>query len=159
MTMKLVQYWRQFNAPRVDYAREAIALFTRFSQRHGLSYAVKEEAVLDQAGVDVWWEFPVQNKLCWPITLMLQNFDELSFGVPGFWSYLFPFSSVADKFESYIDAWVAGEARIVRRPGRWRITSISDLEIFSGGKWTRVYSGGGDAWPHQNIMTIRNVRT
>lgn len=155
--MKLLQRWRQFNAPRPNYARDAISLFTRFSQRHELTYHVKEEPVLDEAGVDVWWEFPVQSNLQWPVTLMLQNFDELSFGVPGFWSYFFPFPSVVNKFETYIDAWVVGKARIVRRPGRWRIISSSDLEFFSEGKWTRVYSGCGDPWPHQNNIMIQNV--
>jgi hypothetical protein len=155
--MKLLQRWRQFNAPRPNYARDSISLFTRFSQRHGLTYNIKEEPVLDKTGVDVWWEFPVQKQLEWPVTLMLQNLDELNFGVPGFWSYFFPFPSVVGKFETYIDAWVVGKARIVRRPGRWEFTSSSDLEVLSGQEWTRVYSGGGDRWPHQDIMIIKNV--
>jgi len=148
--MKLLERWRQFTRPRADYSADAIALFTRFSQRHGLAY------VPSDVPVEVMWEFPVQKKLVWPITLGLQNADELNFGVPGFWSYFFPFPSIAAKFESYIDAWVLGEARIVRHPGRFRITSSTDLEMLTDGKWTKVYGGYGDPWDHPTLM-IRNL--
>ncbi|WP_213291124.1 hypothetical protein [Bradyrhizobium sp. sGM-13] len=86
-----------------------------------------------------------------------QNLDELTFGVPGFWSHFFPFPSAEEKFESYIDAWVHGHARIVRRPGRFRITSSSNLEILAGGAWEKVYGGYSDLWPHQSII-IQNTR-
>lgn len=147
--MTPIPFWRKSGALRPNYRSEAKSLFTRFSQRHELSYSVKEDEI------DVWWEFPVQDKLSWPVTLMLQNADELSFGVPGFWSYFFPFPSIAEKFQAYIDDWVCGRARMVRHPGLIRLTARTDLEVLADGNWTRVYRSHGDAWPHSTNM-IRN---
>lgn len=70
---------------RTDYTTQAKALFGRFAERHGLSYAISPDAP-----VEVLWTFPEQPKLSMPITLGLQNLDELNFGVSDFWSYFFP---------------------------------------------------------------------
>jgi hypothetical protein len=131
------------------YIDGAIALFTRFSDRHGLAFNAEPDAP-----IEVLWKFPVQEKLVWPITLGLQNLDELNFGLPGFWSYFFPFASVAEKFEAYIDAWVLGRARVVRHR-RW-FSSSSELEVLTDGKWARVYRAYGERWPHHTTI-IRNV--
>ena len=88
---------------RRDYTAEAEALFGRFAERHGLSYDVETGVPME-----VCWTFPVQPKLSMPLTLGLQNCDELNFGVSDFWSYFFPFQNVADEFERILDAWVAG---------------------------------------------------
>jgi hypothetical protein len=148
--MKLLQPWFRRRA-RPDCTADAISLFTRISRRHGLTH------VTSDAPVEVMWEFPVQEKLVWPITLSLQNFDELNFGVPGFWSYFFPFSSVAEEFERYIDAWVLNQARVVRNRSRVFRISSSVLEILSDGKWRPVYRANGNAWPHPK-MIIQNSR-
>jgi hypothetical protein len=86
----------------VRYADEATALFDRFAQRHELDHLEVD------APADVLWEFPIQKGLGLPLTLCLQNWDELNFGVPGFWSYFFPFPNVAEEFESHLDAWFQG---------------------------------------------------
>ncbi|MDP2046859.1 MAG: Sua5/YciO/YrdC/YwlC family protein [Deltaproteobacteria bacterium] len=38
-----------------------------------------------------------------PLTLGLQNSDELNFGVADFWSYFFPFDDVAREFGDHLD--------------------------------------------------------
>ncbi len=60
--------WRQIRRPRRDYTADAVSLFTRFSQRHGLNYKP-----LDDPTVEVMWEFPAQEKLVWPVTLGLRT--------------------------------------------------------------------------------------
>jgi hypothetical protein len=144
--MKLSRFWRRSSSPRPDYVEDASALFERFATRHGLYYEALD------APVEIMWVFPIQEKLSWPLTLGLQNNDELNFGVPGFWSYFFPFPKVAKDFESYLDLWVTGQARIVRHPGWFRITSVSSLEILTAGQWNNVYGGAGDDWPHAALM-------
>ena len=120
-----------------DYTMEAEALFLRFAERHGLQYAVEPEAP-----IEVLWEFPAQMKLSLPLTLGLQNGDELNFGVSGFWSYFFPYPTVAEHFESILDAWVEGRARI-GVTGRWsRI-----LQVQKGDTWETVYWANGCIWP------------
>ena len=79
--------------------------------------------------------FRTQAGLTLPITLGLQNGDELNFGVADFWSYFFPFPDVATQFEEIIDAWVAGTARIAVFGQRGRV-----LEVCEGGQWRSVYS-------------------
>ena len=68
-----------------DFTGQAEALFTRFAERHGLTYDSDHSAP-----VEVLWSFPTQDALILPITLCLQNGDELNFGVADFWCYLFP---------------------------------------------------------------------
>lgn len=80
----------------------------------------------------------MQPGLSTPITLGLQNLDELNFGVGEFWSYFFPFGEVAAEFEHILDAWVAGSARVAvtgRHSGR--------LQLLEGSKWKTVYSANG----------------
>jgi hypothetical protein len=115
---------------RKDYTTEAVELFARFADNHRLAYAVLD------APVEVLWEFPVQDGLTLPVTLGLQNNDELNFGVPGFWSYFFPYPSVHTAFAETLDAWVVGRARIHNR-GYWRGRV---LEILTASGWTRIYT-------------------
>lgn len=111
-----------------DFTNEAETMFRDFANRHGLLYEI------ETAPMEVCWTFPKQPKLSLPITLGLQNADELNFGVSDFWSYFFPFEEVADKFERILDAWVQGEARvaIVGRKGRI-------LQVRDGRRWKSVY--------------------
>lgn len=122
---------------RTDYTTQAVVLFERFAARHDLSYEVTPEV-----NVEVLWTFPAQSKLSMPITLALQNYDELNFGVFDFWSYFFPFEAVAERFERAIDAWVNGEARIAvgRFGGR-------KLQVRKGEKWETVYYASGCLLP------------
>ena len=86
------------------------------------------------------------------MTLGLQNNDELNFGVPGFWSYLFPFSNVAVKFEGMLDAWVEGRARMARRG------LTSRFQVPAGdGSWSTLYTARGHLeWNHPAAI-IQNV--
>jgi len=65
---------------RRDYTAEAEALFQRFAERHKLAYEVDTGVPME-----VCWTFPEQAKLSLPITLGLQNYDELNFGASDFW--------------------------------------------------------------------------
>ena len=122
-----------------DYTKEADALFKRFANRHELQYSVTPDAP-----IEVMWEFPEQPKLSLPIILGLQNLDELNFGVSDFWSYFFPFPDVAEHFESILDAWVKGEARMGTTGRHSRILQVRKDEL-----WETVYSAGGCLYPFQ----------
>lgn len=113
----------------IDYSEEAIALFTRFAEKHRFAYRVEPDAP-----IEVLWEFPAQDGLSLPITLGLQNGDELNFGVSGFWSYFFPFEGVASHFEYVLDAWVKGDARVVHVALGGRA-----LQLLYAGEWKTVY--------------------
>jgi hypothetical protein len=122
---------------RRDYSTEAEALFRRFADRHALSYDVETGVPME-----VCWTFPEQPKLSLPLTLGLQNCDELNFGVSDFWSYFFPFEDVADKFEGILDAWVDGNARVAIMRGRGRL-----LQVREGDDWNAVYGANGCLFP------------
>jgi len=132
-----------------DYTPEAEAMFRRFAERHGLTYEV--EATI----MEVCWKFPQQPKLSLPITLGLQNSDEINFGVSDFWSYFFPFEKVADRFEAIIDAWVRGDARIAVVGPVARI-----LQVRQGWRWKSVYHANRflPFW-RPAFRTIRNEPT
>lgn len=112
-----------------DCTEEALALFTRFAERHGLYYEVEHGAP-----VEVVWNFPAQNGVALPFVLALQNGDELNFGVSDFWSSFFPFEKAADQFENALDAWIVGEARIAVT-GPWGRV----LQVWDNGRWRSVY--------------------
>lgn len=120
-----------------DYTAEAEALFLRFAERHGLAYQVETGVPME-----VCWTFPMQDKLSLPITLGLQNSDELNFGVSDFWSYFFPFESVAERFERILDAWVAGDARVAIMRGSGRL-----LQVREGDDWKAAYGANGCIFP------------
>jgi len=115
------------------YTFEAEALFKRFAEKHALTYEVETDIPME-----VCWKFPVQPKLSLPLTLGLQNADELNFGVWDFWSYFFPFERVEEEFERILDAWIAGEARVAVLRGRGRL-----LQLREGEKWETVYWADG----------------
>lgn len=120
-----------------DYTEEAERLFQRFAVNHGFSYEIETDVP-----IEVCWTFPAQDGLHLPITLGLQNSDELNFGVSDFWSYFFPFEDVAEEFERVINAWVAGDARIAVTGFRSRL-----LQVRMGGKWKTVYGANGCLFP------------
>jgi len=122
---------------RKDFTTEAEALFDRFARKHELAYKVEPDVPME-----VCWTFQRQAKLSMPVTLGLQNNDELNFGVSDFWSYFFPFPDVAKQFEEILNAWVTGEARIAVEQGRGR-----KLQLREGGKWTTVYGANGCLLP------------
>ncbi|WP_294123393.1 hypothetical protein [Sphingomonas sp.] len=119
-----------------DYTAEAEALFKRFAERHGLHYEVED------APMEACWTFPQQPKLSMPVTLGLQNGDELNFGVSDFWSYFFPFENVAERFEHAIDAWVTGDARIAVTGRHSRL-----LQVREGNRWRSIYGANGCLFP------------
>ncbi len=112
-----------------DYSKEAAALFARFAERHRLVCSVEPDAP-----IEVLWEFPAQPGLSYSVTLGLQNGDELNFGVADFWSNFFPFQKSASTFEQALDAWVVGDARIVRVALGGRA-----LQLLDNGRWKTVY--------------------
>ena len=112
-----------------DYTDDAVELFTRFVVRHGFTYEIEIEAP-----VEALWTVPAQRGLSLPLTLGLQNCDELNFGVEKFWSYFFPIDEVAERFEGILDNWVRGDARIGVTGRRGRI-----LQIRNEGEWATVY--------------------
>ena len=120
-----------------DYTTEAEAIFARFAARHGLKHEVETGVPME-----VCWIFPEQSKLSMPITLGLQNCDELNFGVSDFWSYFFPFEYVAEKFERILEAWVVGDARIAITGFRSRLLQVRD-----GNRWRTVYGASGCLFP------------
>lgn len=122
---------------RRDYTAEAEALFQRFADKHGLSYEVETGVPME-----VCWTFPKQPKLSQPLTLGLQNRDELNFGVSDFWSYFFPFEAVADKFERILDAWVAGDARVAVTAFRSRLLQVREVA-----GWKTIYGANGCLFP------------
>lgn len=131
---------------RNDYSVEAEQLFLHFAQ----AYELEHRPI--KAPVEMLWEFPIQSRLHIPITVGLQNGDELNFGIPGFWSYFFPFSSVCTQFESLLHAWIAGTARIVNR-GKLKARR---LEVLEYGNWKNIYSAWpGGTWPYSSSI-VRN---
>lgn len=121
----------RFRRPQPDFTDEAEELFTRFAQRHQLSYEVTD------APVEIMWEFPVQAGLSLPIILALQNGDELNFGVGEFWSYFFPYPKQYTEFERILDRWMEGRARVISRAGfLWQ---TRDLEVLEDGEWKTTY--------------------
>ena len=101
-------FGRRFCTKPTSFTADAEELFSRFAGRHQLSYRV-----VTDAPIEVCWRFPEQSALRLPITLALQNIDELNFGVGNFWSYFFPYPRVSANFEATLDAWVEGRARII----------------------------------------------
>jgi len=122
---------------RRDYTTEAEELFRRFAERHTLTYQIETGVPME-----VCWTFPEQPKLSIPLTLGLQNCDELNFGVSDFWSYFFPFETVSDEFERILDAWVAGNARVATTGFRSRL-----LQVREGTRWKTVYGANGCLFP------------
>jgi len=117
---------------RRDYTPEAEVLFARFASKHGLIYEVETGMPM------VCWTFPAQPKLSMPLTLGLQNNDELNFGVWDFWSYFFPFEKIEQEFERILDAWVAGDGRVLVLRGRARLLQVRERE-----NWKTVYRADG----------------
>lgn len=111
------------------HIEQATILFARFAEKHRLRYEVEPDAP-----IEVLWNFPTQDALSLPVTLGLQNGDELNFGVADFWSNFFPFEDVVALFEIILDAWVSGNARIVlvRLGGR-------ALQLREKDEWRTVY--------------------
>ncbi len=115
-----------------EFYDKAIVLFERLAARHQLIYNIEVEPE-----VDILWTFPAQTKLALPITLCLQG-DELNFGVERFWSYYFPYEKVAQHFETTINNWVNGDARLAIFGKNGRL-----LQVCEETNWKTVYSCGG----------------
>lgn len=120
-----------------DCTEDAEQLFRRFAEKNDLTFEVDSGQPME-----VCWNFPLQKKLHLPVTLGLQNSDELNFGVSDFWSYFFPFDQVAGKFSAAIDAWVTGEARIAITGFRSRL-----LQVRKDEEWQTIYGANGCLFP------------
>jgi hypothetical protein len=132
-----------------DWAPQAKTLFERFAARHALTYKINTDEPFDML-----WTFPEQHKLSMPLVLGLGNGDELSLGVSDFWSYFFPFEETADEFESILDAWVTGEARVVISGPRSRL-----LQVRERANWRTVYRANPRLLPfkwkhHRSVMNL-----
>lgn len=126
----LVEVLHTEDMGNADCTAKAERLFREFAKRHDLRFESDLEVPME-----LCWTFPVQPGLSMPITLGLQNLDELNFGVGEFWSYFFPFDDVAPRFEGFIDAWIEGDARVAMtgRSSGW-------LQVRDGVSWKTVYS-------------------
>lgn len=138
---------------RRDYTPEAAELFSAFAKRHDLIYVDDKTQA-----VELFWSFPIQSKLSRPISIYLQNYDELSFSVGHFWTDEFPFPDVKDKFVQMIDAWVEGRARVTRKQRFLNLFSVSTLEIYNGTEWQVRYQSGGGSWTSKEVI-IQNQPT
>ena len=126
---------------------EATALFERFAERHGLHYVIEPDPP-----IELLWTFPTQPGLKFPLTLGLQNCDELNFGVGDFWSYFFPYEKVEQRFETILDAWVDERARVAKSGWFGRVLQLRNAE-----RWQTVYSDSTLPWllkgrPHSFLM-------
>ena len=100
--------------------------------------------------VELLYKFPVQPGLTHPLSLALQNEDELNLGVEKFWSYFFPYEEVEAEFEHILEEWIAGRARIVRY-GKSR---ARDLELLKDGRWEAVYRANGLLLRRRNPIIV-----
>ncbi|MBA4780972.1 MAG: hypothetical protein MK060_14480 [Blastomonas sp.] len=134
-----------------DYTKEAETLFTAFAERHGFNYIVEDLSV---SQMDVHWTFPSQTGLSLELTLGLQNYDELNFGLPGFWSNFFPYEAISHQFIEIVDAWVLGRARIAKT-GRWSRV----LQVEEKGEWRTIYRANPSFFfkrdPHDFVVNER----
>lgn len=130
--------------PSPNHTCKAAELFSSLASRHGLNYEIEVESP-----IDLLWTFPKQAKLSLPLTLGLQNGDELNFGVSDFWSYFFPFGDVTEHFESIVDAWIEGSARVAVVGWGGRILQVRD-----GEGWETVYRA--NVWPFQFMQRPRS---
>ena len=137
---------------RVDFTAEAEVLFSVFAARHELTYRVLEDQEAAKAGIELLWTFPVQPGLTRAIVLGLQNGDELTFGVDGFWSFFFPFPAVQQEFASILDAWISRRARVVRY--RWLGGRTLDLLTEDG--WKSVYYANTWPWRGRPVSITMN---
>ncbi|MBN2971182.1 hypothetical protein JW805_04030 [Roseomonas aeriglobus] len=110
------------------YVEAATALFSRLAKQHALSYEVNIDSPFEAL-----WTFPNQRNLLMPVTLGSRS-DELSFGVADFWSDLFPFEEAAPLLERIFEAWMRGDARVVKVPLGGRALQLRD-----GDKWVTTY--------------------
>lgn len=116
-----------------DYTPEAEALFGRLAERYELEFVVERGVPME-----VLWTFPVQPHLSRPITLGLQNLDELNFGVGDLWTYFFPFPDHAERFEQIVGSWIEGNGRVAVTGSK-----SCNLQLLEGAVWKTVYSQNG----------------
>lgn len=116
-----------------DYTPEAEALFGRLAERYELEFVVERGVPME-----VLWSFPVQPHLSRPITLGLQNLDELNFGVGDLWTYFFPFPDHAERFEQIVGSWIEGNGRVAVTGSK-----SCNLQLLEGAVWKTVYSQNG----------------
>lgn len=116
-----------------DYTPEAEALFGRLAERYKLEFVVERGVPME-----LLWAFPVQPHLSRPITLGLQNLDELNFGVGDLWTYFFPFPDHAERFEQIVGSWIEGNGRVAVTGGK-----SCNLQLLEGAVWKTVYSQNG----------------
>ena len=117
-------------AARADHTEAARRLFAQFAERHRLKWEEDDKA-------------PVE---------VLQNEDELHFGVGALQAGLFPFEAVRDGFVAILDDWIAGRARIA--PAFWG----AKLQRWLGGRWETVYVGRTlFGWGETTRSILRNI--
>lgn len=95
---------------RRDYTEDAESLFRRFAARH--AFTIEK---VDDPPIELLMRVPSQRGLSFDLTLGLQNRDELNLGFQNFWSVVFPFEKVSDKFEAMLDGLVHGNCRLATR--------------------------------------------
>ena len=109
-------------------------MFRDIAERFNLSI---EKA--DNAPIELLMEMPKQQGLDFPITLGLQNGDELNIGVNAFWSYFFPFEEKKALVEQSISDLIRGKMWIEHHHQFGRITK-SQLVSGVNGKRKVLYT-------------------
>ena len=75
-----------------------------------------------------------------PVTLGLQNTDELTFSVGEFWASFFPYETVQGLFEKAVLGWFGGQTRLACH---WRGRKLVRIDMqvrLKHGAWRRIYT-------------------
>ena len=112
---------------------EAEAMFKAIATRQGLRLIA-----VDNPHVELEMQVPGEAEAL-PVTLGLQNGDELNFGVGPFWSSFFPFASVRGVFEKAAEGRFTGQTRLVEHWRGRRLVRIDMQVRLKDGTWQRIY--------------------
>ena len=118
-----------------DRLAEAEAMFVAIAERRGVAITR-----VDNPHVDLEIRIDGDEGLAvLPVTLGLQNSDELTFGVGEFWASFFPFDAVKGLFEKAVEGWFTGQTRFVYFWRGGRLVRIDMQVRLKDGSWQKVY--------------------
>ena len=141
---------------RRDFCEEARALFLSIAADAQLSGTFSNEAP-----VDVLFKLPRQKGLSLPISLMLQNLDELHFAGTDWQFCWFPFRDVDSDFREAVTGFLKGQYRVKEywRGNRFR---GGKLQGPSDSGWQTLAScqeGFSFPWPPSSPRYLVNKRS
>ena len=116
------------------------------------------ELATEHPHVEALLEIPVQQGLAFPVSINLQNCDELHLNVGSFWCEWFPCREreVSDRFVEAVCGLLSGAYRVVEY---WRggVALKADLQRQVGGGWQCVASWSRLHIPVSWGMTIKTI--